>query len=143
MNDIRGGCLTSYIGRLSHTAARLHSRPQSHYRESGNCVQIICANEGVHPISFGPTSVQFESEINGAFSCKRHQKQHLEFLTAFLRTRRPGVRIPPGRTTFPWPIILDQRPLSTSPSVALRALFLRFPLTLYIGLLYTGIRWWH
>ena len=45
---------------------------------------------------FSPTSVQFKSEINGAFLCKRHQKQHLEFLTAFLRTRRPGVRIPPG-----------------------------------------------
>jgi hypothetical protein len=25
-----------------------------------------------------------------------HQEQHLEFLTAFLRTRRPRVRIPPG-----------------------------------------------
>jgi hypothetical protein len=45
---------------------------------------------------FSPTSVQFKSEINGAFLCKRHQKQHLEFLTAFLRTRRLGVRIPPG-----------------------------------------------
>ena len=28
------------------------------------------------------------SEINGAFLCKRHQQQHLEFLTAFLRTSR-------------------------------------------------------
>jgi hypothetical protein len=45
---------------------------------------------------FSPSSVQFKSEINGMFLCKRHQQQHLEFLTAFLRTRRPGVRIPPG-----------------------------------------------
>jgi hypothetical protein len=50
----------------------------------------------VHPTDFSPTSVQFKSEINGGFLCKRHQKQDLEFLTAFLRTRRPGVRIPPG-----------------------------------------------
>ena len=51
----------------------------------------------VHPIHFSPTSVQFKDEINGASPlCKRRQKQHLEFLTAFLRTRRPGVRIPPG-----------------------------------------------
>ena len=55
-----------------------------------------CAILGVHPKNFSPTSVQFKSEINGTFLCKRHQKQHLEFLTAFLRTRRPGVRIPPG-----------------------------------------------
>jgi hypothetical protein len=45
-----------------------------------------CAIQGVHPKNFSPTSVQFKSEINGTFLCKRHQKQHLEFLTAFLRT---------------------------------------------------------
>src|SRR5271169_3845055 len=64
--------------------------------ESGNCVQIICAIQGVHPSHFSPTSVQFKGDIDDAFLCKRHQKQRLEFLTAFLRTRRPGVRIPPG-----------------------------------------------
>jgi len=64
--------------------------------KSGNCVPIICAIQGVHPKDFSPTSVQFKNEINGAFLCKRHQEQHLEFLTALLRTRRPGVRIPPG-----------------------------------------------
>jgi hypothetical protein len=51
---------------------------------------------GVHVTHFSPSSVQFKSEINGALLCKRHQQQHLDFLTAFLRTRRSGVRIPPG-----------------------------------------------
>jgi hypothetical protein len=60
-----------------------------------------CATLGVHLTHFGPTSVQFKSEINGTFPCKRHQKQHLEFLTAFLRTRRQGVRIPPGAPFSP------------------------------------------
>ena len=80
-----------------HHTQRLAFHSKSHYlRENGNCVQIICAIQGVHPSHFSPTSVQFKGEINGASLCKRHQKQHLEFLTAFLRTRRPGVRIPPG-----------------------------------------------
>jgi hypothetical protein len=60
------------------------------------CSDALFTRVGVHPSHFSPTSVQFKGEINGAFLCKRHQKQHLEFLTAFLRTRRPGVRIPPG-----------------------------------------------
>ena len=47
-----------------------------------------------------PISVQLKSEINGAFPCKRHQKQHLEFCTAFLRTRRSGVRVPSGGPRF-------------------------------------------
>jgi len=37
---------------------------------------------------FSPTSVQFKSEINGAFLCKRHQKRHLEFCTAYCRFMR-------------------------------------------------------
>jgi hypothetical protein len=46
-----------------------------------------CAILGVPPVShFSPTSVQLKSEINGAFLCKRRQKQHLEFCTAYLRT---------------------------------------------------------
>ncbi|SRR6266513_6211023 len=49
-----------------------------------------------HPSHFSPPSVQLKSEINGAFPCKRHQKQHLEFCTTLLRTRRPGVRVFPG-----------------------------------------------
>src|ERR1700692_1026448 len=48
------------------------------------------------PSHFSPTSVQLKSEINGAFPCKRHQQQHLEFCTILLRTRRSGVRVPPG-----------------------------------------------
>src|SRR6267143_2949979 len=43
-----------------------------------------------------PTSVQFKSEINDALPRKRHQKQHLEFCTAYLRSRGSGVRVPPG-----------------------------------------------
>jgi hypothetical protein len=46
----------------------------------------LCPSTG-RPSHFSPTSVQFKSEINGGFLCKRHQEQHLEFLTAFLRTR--------------------------------------------------------
>jgi hypothetical protein len=51
---------------------------------------------GVHPNIFGPTSVQFKSEINDAFPRKRHQKRHLEFCTAHLLSRMLWVRIPPG-----------------------------------------------
>jgi hypothetical protein len=32
---------------------------QETFYEIGNCVQIICAIQGVHPTSFGATSVQF------------------------------------------------------------------------------------
>jgi hypothetical protein len=48
------------------------------------------------PTHFSPSSVQFKGEINGAFPCKRHQKQHLEFCTAYLLSRGSGVRISPG-----------------------------------------------
>jgi hypothetical protein len=51
---------------------------------------------GVHLNIFGPTSVQFKSEINDAFPRKRHQKRHLEFCTAHLLSRMLWVRIPPG-----------------------------------------------
>jgi len=46
--------------------------------------------------SFSPSSVQFKSEINGAFLCKRHQKQHLKFWNTVLRSKRSRVRITPG-----------------------------------------------
>ncbi len=58
--------------------------------------QIICAILGVHPSHFSPTSVQLKNEINGAFPCKRHQKQHLEFCTAYLLSRGSPVRVWPG-----------------------------------------------
>src|SRR6266576_2272847 len=48
------------------------------------------------PISFSPTSVQFKGEINDALPRKRHQKRHLDFCTAYLRSRGSGVRAPPG-----------------------------------------------
>lgn len=50
----------------------------------------------VTSISFSPGSVQFKSEINDAFPCKRHQKRHLEFCIAHLRSRGLGVQVPPG-----------------------------------------------
>jgi hypothetical protein len=68
------------------------------------------------PHHFSPTSVQFKSEINRALPCKRHQTQRLAIFTAFLRTRRSGVRIPPGA------------PLSPSLSFSYKPPFL--PLTL-------------
>jgi hypothetical protein len=40
-----------------------------------------CASVRVRSKHFSPTSVQLKSEINGAFLCKRQQKQHLEFCT--------------------------------------------------------------
>src|SRR6267143_4627882 len=45
---------------------------------------------------FSPTSVQFKGEMNDALPRKRHQKRHLEFCTAYLRSRGSGVRVPPG-----------------------------------------------
>jgi hypothetical protein len=57
-------------------------------------------------LSFRPSSVQFKGEINGAFPCKRHQKQHLEFLNGYLRIRGPGVQVSPGA------------PLQSGPHVA-------------------------
>ena len=49
-----------------------------------------------HRKSFSPTSVQFKGEINDALPRKRHQKRHLEFCNAYLRSRGSGVRISPG-----------------------------------------------
>jgi len=46
---------------------------------------------GVHLNIFGPTSVQFKSEINDAFPRKRHQKRHLEFCTPHLINRWSSV----------------------------------------------------
>ena len=50
--------------------------------------------------NFSPTSVHFKNEINDAFPRKRHQKRHLEFCTAHLRSRGSGVRISPGAPFF-------------------------------------------
>ena len=49
---------------------------------------------------FSPTSVQFKSEINDALPLKRHQKRHLEFCTAHLRSRMPQVRVLLARDLF-------------------------------------------
>jgi hypothetical protein len=85
--------------RRSPVACGYHKMQESFY-ESGSCVQIICANQGVHPTSFSPTSVQLKSEINGECSCKRHQRQHLEFFTTFFGTRRTVVQIHSPRPTL-------------------------------------------
>jgi len=73
----------------------------SHFWRDWYSALAIVKPETVHPSHFSPTSVQLKSEINGAFPCKRHQKQHLEFCTTLLRTRRSGVRVPPGAPLFP------------------------------------------
>src|SRR6266576_931393 len=73
---------------------------QESFYESGNCVQIICAIQGVHPKSFSPTSVQFKGKINDALPRKRHQKRHLEFCTAYLLSRGSPVRGWPGAPLF-------------------------------------------
>src|ERR1700730_6366067 len=66
---------------------------QERCHESGSCVQKNCASLGVHPILFSPTSVQFKGEISGEFSCKRYQRQHLEFSAVYFGTRRSKVQI--------------------------------------------------
>jgi hypothetical protein len=50
-----------------------------------------------HSHHFSPTSLQLKSEINGAFPCKRHQKQHIGFCTIFLRTEGREVESPRAR----------------------------------------------
>jgi hypothetical protein len=54
------------------------------------------ASDGCDFQHFSPTSVQFKGEINGACLCKRHQKRHLEFCTAYLLSRGSPVRVWPG-----------------------------------------------
>src|ERR1700690_3851202 len=60
-----------------------------------NCLDLS-ARYRICRFGFSPTSVQFKSEINDAFPCKRHQKRHLEFCIAHLLSRGSGVRLPPG-----------------------------------------------
>jgi hypothetical protein len=50
----------------------------------------------IHTISVQLRS-NFKSEINGAFPCKRHQKQHIGFCTIFLRTEGREVESPRAR----------------------------------------------
>jgi len=47
----------------------------------------------VHPSRFSPTSVQLNSEINGAFLCKRHQQRHLEFCTILQSEGKAVLRV--------------------------------------------------
>src|SRR5438094_10324968 len=53
------------------------------------------------PISFSATSVQFKGEINDALPRKRHQKRHLDFCTASLRSRWSAVRVSPRAPLSP------------------------------------------
>ncbi|SRR5260370_22663375 len=99
MNDIRGGHVTSHLDDIQPS----QSSEEGRSRDRANLVNALKAASGrssrastrfslersVHNLAishFSPTSVQLRSEINGAFPCKRHQKQHLEFCTAYLRT---------------------------------------------------------
>ena len=70
----------------------------SGYHSSMRNLVVVLGSGAKH---FSPTSVQFKSEINGECSCKRHQKQHLEFFTTLFGTRRSVVQI-----HSPRPIIL-------------------------------------
>jgi hypothetical protein len=103
--------------RRSPVACGYHKMQESFY-ESGNCVQIICAIQGVHPKDFSPTSVQFKSEINGAVPCKRHQRQHLEFFTTFFGTRRTVVQIHSPRPLLLGPAIYGHRDGRGAPGAA-------------------------
>jgi hypothetical protein len=38
--------------------------------------------------------------LRARIPCKRHQRQHLEFCTAYLRTRGSGVRVSPGAPPY-------------------------------------------
>jgi len=112
MNDIRRGRVTNYMDDIRHSAVaefRGGQVPGSNklgQRPNGANWEIITRSHSYftrterpqpcYPNRFSPTSVQLKSEINGALRCKRHQQQHLELCTTLLRTRRPGVRIPPG-----------------------------------------------
>ena len=63
--------------------------------------------------NFSPTSVQFKGETNGARLCKRHQKRHLEFCTAYLLSRGSPVRVWPGAPLSP-SVSSSYRPLSVA-----------------------------
>jgi hypothetical protein len=110
--EFRGGQVldqVNLVNSLKARAGRLSRQP--------SCFTRTENPQPCHPNDFSPTSVQLKSEINGAFLCKRHQKQHLEFLTAFLRTRRPGVRIPPGAPLFLGQLFWINAPFSLPPQL--------------------------
>jgi hypothetical protein len=69
---------------------------------------LLCARK---MSDFSPTSVQLKSEINGECSCKRHQRQHLEFSTTLFGTRRTVVQI-----HSPRPTLLELRTYNTRKS---------------------------
>src|ERR1700674_4859063 len=95
---------TSKFGQLARAAEFSAARQ----RLSSVATSTRTTRGIIHPepwLGFTPgISVQLRSNSRAsemAFPCKRHQKQHLEFCTAYLRTRRPGVRVPPGAPLFP------------------------------------------
>ncbi len=101
--------VSSRVFSMTQQRANGHSLHGGLGAAVGNLLSItratVPANNGLAILSFAPkyfspTSVQLKSEINGAFPCKRHQKQHLEFCTTLLRTRRSGVRVPRAHHLF-------------------------------------------
>jgi hypothetical protein len=90
-----------------------------------------------HPNRFGPTSVQFKSEINGASLCKRHQKRHLEFCVAYLLSRGLRVRISPGAPFFNYLQEILDFPFAISTSICHSTATIYSGLHLFIGI--TGL----
>ena len=113
MNDIRGGRVTSYMIDIRYSAvaefrgdqvpgsSKLGQRPKGASWEIITPAIVLHSNgESAPPNHFSPSSVQLKSEINGAFLCKRHQQQHLEFCNAYLLSRGSGVRVSPSAPVF-------------------------------------------
>jgi hypothetical protein len=69
-----------------------------------------------NPIS--PTSVQLNSEIHGAFPCKRHQMQHLEFCTTIGKALNSWINVPfflAGSLKIPYDLLLYNGFVSVPP----------------------------
>src|SRR2546425_12923680 len=89
MDDIRHSAVAEFRGGQVPGSNKLSQRPKGASRE------IITQPLAFHSngasttlLHFNPTSVQLKSEINGAFLCKRHQKQHLVRILYYLSTNQ-------------------------------------------------------
>jgi hypothetical protein len=80
-NRTEGDCFTVLLG----FAGGQQNRPSADLRPRAFAVSLRLGFDlSASWKYFSPTSVQLKSEINGAFLCKRHQMQHLEFCTTLL-----------------------------------------------------------
>ncbi len=77
--------VAEFRGALAPGSSKLGHRPKGRELGDHHVHRLAFHSNGASttllPNRFSPTSVQLKSEINGAFLCKRHQKQHLEFCT--------------------------------------------------------------